>query len=182
VRSLKEQLAGTEAKLAAFRAESERSRGETLGADPSEIATLNGQLVAATVERSGKEATLERLRRLIAGGERAVPTVELGSSPMLDNLLALKAELLRREAELAGQYGERHPKLLDARAEKAKLEYRIREERQVLLRQFETEVARARATEQALAGKLDELKGKALRREDTAQRAQELEREVELNR
>jgi hypothetical protein len=60
------------------------------------------------------------------------PTVELGSSPMLDNLLALKAELLRREAELAGQYGERHPKLLDARAEKAKLEYRIREERQVL--------------------------------------------------
>ena len=101
---------------------------------------------------------------------------------MLDNLLALKAELLRREAELAGQYGERHPKLLDARAEKAKLDYRIREERQVLLRQFETEVARARATEQALAGKLDELKGKALRREETAQRAQELEREVELNR
>jgi polysaccharide biosynthesis transport protein len=154
-----------------------------LGADPSEIAALNGQLVAATVERAGKEATLDRLRRLMAGGgERAVPAVELGSSPMLDNLLALKAELLRREAELAGQYGERHPKLLDARAEKAKLEYRIREERQVLLRQFETEVARARATEQALAGKLDELKGQALRREGTAQRAQELEREVELNR
>jgi polysaccharide biosynthesis transport protein len=182
-RSLKGQLEAAEAKLAAFRAESEAARGETLGADPGEIAGLNGQLVAATVDRTGKEATLGRLRRLAESDERgAAPMAELGSSAMLDNLMALKAELLRREAELAGQYGERHPKLLDARAEKAKLEYRIREERQALLRQFEAEVARARAAERTLAGKLDDLKGKALRHEGAAQRAQELEREVELNR
>ena len=66
--------------------------------------------------------------------------------------------------------------------EKAKLDGRIREERRALLRQFEGEVARARAGEQALAEQLAELKGKALRREATPERTQELEREVELKR
>ena len=96
--------------------------------------------------------------------------------------MALKAELLRREAELAGQYGERHPRIQDIRAEKAKLDGRIRDERRALLRQFEGEVARARAGEQALAAQLDELKGKAVRREATSRQTQELEREVELDR
>ena len=97
-----------------------------------------------------------RSSRACAGWSRAAtrawPWARLGGSPMLDNLLALKAELLRREAELAGQYGERHPKIQDIRAEKGKLDRRIREERKGVLRQFEGEVARARASERILAG------------------------------
>ena len=107
---------------------------------------------------------------------------ELGSSALLDNLMALKAELLRREAELTGQYGERHPKIQDIRAEQDKLDGRIRQERKALLRQFEGEVARARAGERALAEQLAEQKGKALQREADAQRTHDLEREVDLKR
>ena len=69
-----------------------------------------------------------------------------------------------------GQYGERHPKVLAVRAERDQLDARIRDEREALLRQFEGEVARARASERALADKLEELKGRAVRREADAER------------
>ena len=119
LQALKVQLDAAEAQLAGFRQQSEAARSDTYAADPAEIAGLNAQLVTATVARAAKEATLGRLRRLVETGDPSASLGELGSSAMLDNLMALKAELLRREAELAGQYGERHPRIQDIRAEKA---------------------------------------------------------------
>ena len=179
---LRDRLVNAETALAQFRAASEPARAATLGADPGEIAGLDAQLVAATVARAAREATLARLRRPVETGDVDASVGELGGSPLLDNLSALKAELLRREAELGGQYGERHPRIQAIRAEKAKLDARIRDERRALLRAYEGEIARAVASERILAAKLEELKGKALRREAQAARAQELEREVELSR
>ncbi|MGD9510476.1 MAG: Wzz/FepE/Etk N-terminal domain-containing protein [Geminicoccaceae bacterium] len=178
----KARLELAERQLAVFRAESRDTRSQTLGADPAEIAGLDAQLVTATIARATRETALERVRELIARGDTPSATTDLGSSPLMDNLLALKAELLRKEAELRGQYGSRHPKIQAVEAERSQLDARIAEERRALLRRFEGEVSRARAGERLLAGKLDELKGKALRREATADRTAELEREVELSR
>ena len=182
LQALKGELDGAEAALARFRADGEAQHDATYGADPGEIAGLNAQLVAAVVARAGKAATLGRLRQQVENGDLSAALGELGSSALLDNLMALKAELLRREAELTGQYGERHPKIQDIRAEQDKLDGRIRQERKALLRQFEGEVARARAGERALAEQLAEQKGKALQREADAQRTHDLEREVDLKR
>ena len=125
-----------------------RHAAQTLGADSAEIAGLNAQLVAAAVARAGQgrdpgrgcggwsRAATSRRRRA-SWAARRCSTISS----------ALKAELLRREAELTGQYGERHPKIQAVRAEQDKLDGRIREERKALLRQFEGEVARARAGE-----------------------------------
>jgi polysaccharide biosynthesis transport protein len=180
--ALKGQLATAEATLAAYRAASEAGRAEMLGAEEGDISGLDSQLVAATVARAGKEAVLAWLNRVVEVGSDTAAAGEVGGSPMLDNLLALKADLLRREAELAGQYGQRHPKIVAIASEKTTLDDRIRTERRTLLQQYQGEVARARAGEQVLARKLQELKGMALRREATAERTQELLREVELSR
>lgn len=180
--ALRGRVEAAEAALAGHLARNEATRADSLGANSGEIAGLDGQLVAATVARAGHEATLDRLRRMSDGGSESMALSEGGRSTMLDNLLAQKAELLRREAELAGQYGERHPKILGIRAEREQLDWRLSEERKVVLRQFEAEVARARASERIIAGKLAELKDRALRRETDAARTAELEREVELSR
>jgi capsular exopolysaccharide synthesis family protein len=180
--TLRRNVEAAEARLAGFNRDSEAARAAGLGADPAEIAALDAQLVAASVARSGREHLLDRLRRLAPTGDEALGAGDPGASPMLANLLALKAELLRREAELSGQFGERHPRIAAIRTEKAELDRRIREERQGVVRQHEGEVAQARAAERILAGKLEELKGRALRREADAQRAAELAREVELSR
>ncbi len=180
--ALKGKVDSAEASLAAFLAQREGARVTTLGTESAEIAALDGQLVAATVARSGREQILARLRRLIDTGDPALALGEPGASPMLANLLALKAELLRREAELSSQFGERHPKIQDIRAERVELDQRIRQERQGVLRQYEGELAQARATERILATKLEELKGRVVRHEADAAREAELGREVELSR
>ena len=176
------RLGLAETRLAEFKAASRATRSETLGAEPGEIAGLDAQLVTATVARAARETALERIRPMIQRGDAISASGDLGSSPLLDNLLALKAELLRREAELRGQYGARHPKIQAVAAERVELDSRIAEERRVLLGRFEGEVARARAGERLLAEKLADLKGKAVRREAAADRTAELEREVELSR
>ena len=143
--ALKGKVESAEAALAAFLAQREAVRADGLGTNPAEIAALDGQLVAATVARSGREQILERMRRLVETGDPAQAAGEPGASPMLANLLALKAELLRREAELSGQLGDRHPRIQEIRAEKEQLDQRIRQERQGVLRQHEGELAQARA-------------------------------------
>ena len=180
--ALKGRMEAAEAVLAQFLAQRDVDGTDRLGAEPAEIAALDAQLVAATVARSGREQILGRMRQLVETGDPAIAMGEPGGSPMLANLLALKAELLRREAELSGRFGERHPKIQDIRAERVELDRRIRLERQGVLRQFEGELAQARATERILSAKLEELKGKAVRRDADAAREAELAREVELSR
>jgi polysaccharide biosynthesis transport protein len=170
-------LEGAEARLRAFRAASEGARGDGLGVKDLELAELNRQLVLAAAERTARETRLVRLRE--GGGDAAGAD---GGSPLLQNLGALKAELLRKEAELAGRYGERHPRLQDLRAERTELDARIAEERRARLRDLDAEVAAARARERTLAAGLEALKGRALRQDEAARGAGELEREVELNR
>lgn len=180
--ALKSQLLAAEQGLVAFRRESDASRGETFDAGADQLAGINVQLVTAAVDRSAKEAMLVRLKRLVASGETSDAVAQLGTSPLLANLSALKAEALRREAELTAQYGARHPKIVDIKAEKAKLDARLQEERRAVVRQFESEVEQARAREDTLTAKLEELKGKALRREAAGERLRDLQREVELSR
>lgn len=179
--ALKGQLDGAEATLSSFREEAENTRG-VYGVRAEEIAELNRQLVAVNVERTAKESRLGRLREQAATADAQATFADLGGAAVLDRLNAARADLLRREAELAAQYGDRHPRIVDIRAEKVQLDARIRQERQILLRQFETEIDSARTRERTLALKLEELKGAALRQEATDQRMQELSREVELNR
>lgn len=176
---LRRELAEAEQALAAFRA-----AAGPAGAGPraEEMAAVSSQLVVASLDRAAKEAALGRLRRAVEGGEAGEALAEFGSSPLLANLSALKAETLRREAELAARYGERHPKLLDVRAEKAELDARLQRERRAVLRQLETELAQARAKEATLARRLEELKGEAARRAETERRAQELEHAVAVKR
>ena len=161
-----------EATLAGFRAESEAgTRAQTLGADAGEIAGLDAQLVAATVARAGKEATLERLRRLVESGRRhRRRRASSAARRMLDNLLALKAELLRREAELAGQYGQRHPKILAIRAEKASSTTGSATSAERCCASTRARWPGPGPASRSLAAKLEELKGRALRREATAER------------
>ncbi|HEX8373996.1 MAG TPA: GNVR domain-containing protein, partial [Geminicoccaceae bacterium] len=174
------QLEHAQADLAAFQDRDGKERGGgALAVERDEIADLNRQLVLAGADRSAREARLGQLRVGAAAGEA---TTADGGSPLLQNLSAMKAELLRREAELAGQYGERHPRLVDIRGEKAELDARIGEERQGLLRGIQGELDAARARERALGRALDELKGRAVRQGDSSREAAALEGEVDLNR
>jgi capsular exopolysaccharide synthesis family protein len=105
---------------------------------------------------------------------------ELG--PALQQLHILRVETVRREAELAAQFGGRHPRLLDARRDLAELDRRIVEEHRALLRELEGEAAIARRREATLARELERLESSAGDGARTDHELRALTAEVELER
>ncbi len=173
-----------EADLAALAALRERAAagGDRVGRDGERLLQLERELVAASLERAAKEARIARLKEQIRRGEPVAPVEDLGSSTLLQNLHALKAQSLRREAELKAEYGDRHPRIVDARREIAELQARIEAEQAALLREQEGLLQIARAKEQALERELDRVKARAAERDRMGQELEALEQRAEISR
>ena len=180
LKELEDQVAQAERELLAFRTRAREREQGFLARARNELAGLERAHVLARSERLALEARLERIKRNGAQGLRGVLVGE--ASPLLASLESLRAELVRREAELLGRYGERHPAVQNLRREKAELDRQIRAERAALLVRVEAEVEQARVREQALARELERLKRAAQLALEAEVREQELARRVEVAR
>jgi capsular exopolysaccharide synthesis family protein len=177
--ALKERLEASQAALAA----AQRAAGgvDDAASLPAEIAQLRKDLAVATADRASRERKLERLRQEIRdrGADAAIADAR---SSLLEHLNALKVGLLRREADMVGQLGARHPRLIDVRAERAELQAKIRQEQQAIVELLAAELEGAEAKERALAGVLGELEARAAARARALAERATLERQVESDR
>jgi len=176
----REKLEAAEARLAAFL---ENVPDGLVESDAGSAGTgeLRRDLVTVAAEREAKEAELERMRRLLRETPEDVAYEALGGSAVLEDLYALKARLERQEAELAGEYGERHPRIIDIRAQKNELESRITSEQRALVDRMAAEVEQARRRETRLGRELEALKSDRVQRHGAELRLVELRRQVELH-
>ncbi len=117
-----------------------------------------------------------------ARGHGLESTAEVLSSPLILNLRDREMEIAREEAQLAREYGEHHPRILDLRAEQLKLADRIEQEIDNVIANVENEVALARSRESAHAEHLREAKGESGVARQAEVQLRELEREVAANR
>lgn len=186
---LNERLIAARADLDRAQASMERLGGAPVavtsreaGSEIEQLAQLNRQLVDAMVDRTAKDAKLQRIKDMIRRGEQPGPVDEVGSAVLLQNLHALKAQALRREAELSAQYGDRHPRLIDARRETTELGTRIEAEQAALIREFEGLVRVARGKEETIARELERVKQHAAARDRQDVQLKSAEQEVELAR
>src|SRR3954454_11793392 len=173
------QLDEVQQRLHAFRTGAEPVALARPAGSDDEVAEMNRQLVLASADRIAAETRFNQLRTSLTDGH---PGALDSGSVLLQNLSALKADVLRREAELSGQFGARHPRVQDLRNEEATLDERIGEAQRAEMRNREGEVEAARAKERTLASSLEALKGRAKRQDEPAHRAELLENEVELRR
>lgn len=171
-----------EAALDDFRAEARGTYPDTFVLHGVDVVNLRRDLAAAAAERAASESRLRRIRSVLAEPGVDLAFEELGGSPVLQNLYALKNQTTRREAELATRYGDRHPKILDVRAERLELERRIQAEQQALAGHARAEIDAARAREATLAAELDALKSQSMAQSDAEARIADLERAVERAR
>ena len=86
-----------------------------------ELADLNRQLIGARADLADQQAKL-RLVRDLRGSEAALESVsDVTNSPMILRLREQVTELERQESELRTLYGDRHPRMVQLRDEKAKV-------------------------------------------------------------
>jgi len=180
--TLRQQVESTERVVEDF-----RQKANLIQIDGGTVATrqmeeINTQLISARAATSQAEARFRGARSMVKSGGSIEGAADVLSSPLIQKLREQEAEVRRKEAELASRYGERHPNMINARAERDDLERKIREEVQKILKSLESEVDVARAKEQQLQIDLDRLESKAgSELKDTVQLRQ-LQREADANR
>ncbi|MCL2468775.1 MAG: polysaccharide biosynthesis tyrosine autokinase [Alphaproteobacteria bacterium] len=180
--NLREQVQITERAVEDFRQKANLVQidGGTIAA--GQIQGINTQLITARAATSQAEARLRSAQAMLKAGNSIEGVADVLAAPLIQKLREQEAEVRRRESELATRYGERHPMMINIRAERESLQRKIAEEMQKILKSLEGEVAVARAKEQQLRHDLSQLEVRAgTELKDTVQLRQ-LQREADANR
>jgi len=154
--------------------------GDTIAAH--QMQEINTQLITARAQTSQAEARLRNAQSLVNAGDSIEGASDVLSSPLIQKLREQEAEVRRKEAELASRYGERHPTMINARAERQDLQRKIQEEVQKILRSLSGEVNISRAKEQQLQSDLTRLEQKAGTELRASVQLHQLQREADANR
>ena len=183
VRELEQKVRDSEQAVEMYRIEhgiTEVAGGDLLA---QQLSSINSQLIIAKAERAEAEARLAQVRRLLGvDGSGLESAGEVLSSPMIQQLRSQEAEVMRRSSELAVEYGPKHPRMLQVKAELEDVRKRIDEEIQKVVLGLENEVEVARTREASLEQSLREAESETGLQNREAIQLRALEREAAANR
>lgn len=144
-----------------------------------QFAALSSQLVAAKAAYAEKQTRLAQIYRLRNSEQGLGAAKEVRVSPLVQRLQDQKAGLQRRLAELEPNFGERHPRMVNLRAELAAASQRIEEEQGRIVQELENDVRVARARISTVAEELEKLDADRLASGQDMVRLRQLKREAE---
>lgn len=122
-----------------------------------ELTELGRQLAAARAGVAEKRIRLRQLRALVASGEGLENTSEIQESRTIQRLREQESVLVRRAAELDTRFGEKHPTMVNLRAEIENIRKRISEEQNKIVDALANEVRVAESSAASLEQRLDKL-------------------------
>ncbi len=146
-----------------------------------QFAEVSRQLTIARAGHAERQTRMKQVYRLRDSKQGLGAVREVRASPLIQRLRDQEVVLVRKAAELETRYGERHPKMINLRAEIANVRQRIVDEEQRIVQELENEVRVAKSRVVALTADLDELD--KLRGADDRDRAKlrQLQREAQAN-
>jgi polysaccharide biosynthesis transport protein len=178
---LREEVRTAEAAVERFRAEHDLLDANDVTLSEQELAAINGELVAARAELAAQQAKLEEVADLRRQG-RLDAVAEVVASPVIIGLRSQETELLRREAELGQEYGERHPVIQQLAREKVNIAAKVEMEIARTVRALESAAQVTNARVKALEAETAASKTASSGDRATAVQLHELEREAQAAR
>ncbi|MCP1335355.1 GumC family protein [Futiania mangrovi] len=182
VAALRADVEAAERAITRFRTENGLSGTAGEAITEQQISELNARLVLARAETAEQAAKYRQVARLLDTGGAADTVADVLASPVIAQLRQQEAAIAREEAELATRYGDRHPRLLKVRAERADLAERIRDEAGRIVANLRNELAVAQSREASLARSLEALSVREGENDAAAVGLRELERKAEAAR
>ncbi|MEZ5854450.1 MAG: exopolysaccharide transport family protein [Hyphomicrobiaceae bacterium] len=143
---------------------------------------LSTQLQVARAETVRAQARMSELQALRNAGDANDMTVEALQSPTLERLRSNYATVRQREASLSSQLLPSHPVMRQVRQEVQAARASIDAELDRIAGTVRANLERAKATEKALSGQLDEMKTRTLGESRAQIELRELERQAETAR
>lgn len=179
---LRRQVSESEKAVEAYRQQAGLLEGRGGTIVSQQVSDLSAQRVVAATERAAAEARLSQLRRLVQSAGGAEAAADVLQSPIIQALLNQETEVKRKVAELSQEYGDRHPRLISARAELKDVQGKIGGEVNKVIRALENEVGVARAREASIQQALQQLEARLAQANASGVQLRALEREAEANK
>jgi exopolysaccharide transport family protein len=167
--------------VADFRAKNGLLATQGVTLNDQELSSLNKELIDARADLAARQAKLDLVRKFRETGKGLDSISEIATSPVIVNLRAQEVQLVQQEADLASQYGPRHPQMIQIERNKADLEAKIRAEVNRVAAGLANDAAIAAVRVSTIQGQLNSFKG--VKTEDnTAQvKLDELQREADTS-
>ncbi len=183
IETLQEKVKLAEAKVAAFRSQSDLLMGQNNSAlATQQLSELSSELSRVRAARTNAEAKAENVRKLLEGGASVDTLPDVISSNLIQRLrerqVQLKAEIAERSTTLL----EAHPTLIGLRSQLANLEKQIAGEGGNILNGLKAEASTAALRERELLNDLNGLKAESSRVGDEEVELRALEREANSQR
>jgi polysaccharide biosynthesis transport protein len=147
-----------------------------------QISELSAQLIVARTSRAEADAKLGQVRRLVQLQGGAGAAADVLGSPIIQALDEQESTVKRDVAALADEFGDRHPRMISARAALRDIQAKITAEVAKVVQKLENDVGVARAREIALQDSLEQLKARMSQSNSAEVQLRALEREVAAER
>lgn len=179
---LRETVKSSEGLVEQFRSQSGLLQGAGSTITSQQVTELNTQLILSRADRAEAEARLERLHELIELPNGINSVAEVLDSPVIQNLLSQEIDLRREIAELSTEFGERHPRMINIRAEAVALQTKVEIEVSKIVQGLRNGLEIALSRERTLEANLEGLKGDLGRANRAQVQLRALEREANADR
>ncbi|MCA0921707.1 GumC family protein [Pseudooceanicola nanhaiensis] len=181
VDQLRQDVEVAEQKVEEYRTQSLQAEGGSLATTQEQVTELNNQLALARTDRVAAEAKLNRVTQLMdTGGVDAV--AEVVTSPLIEQLIAERAPLMRDDAVWAERFGPEHPERVRLKNQIDRFNDQLDKEVLRIVEQMRSDVEVARLREQTMRDQVAETEAKAAEMSQTTIGLRQLEREASAAR
>ncbi|WP_446830495.1 GumC family protein [Candidatus Foliamicus sp.] len=181
VQALREQVEESDRAVEDYRQAQGLTQASNTTLIEQQISEFNIQLIAAQATRTEADAKLRQAREQLRSDGDIYAVPEVLAAPLIQNLRLQEATLAGQVAQLASEYGPRHPQMVNVTAELSDIRAKIAIEVDRIVRGLENDLEVAQTRERTLAQRLESLKEEASRLTTAQARLRVLEREAAAN-
>jgi capsular exopolysaccharide synthesis family protein len=182
ISGLRQKVDDSEHAVQTFRREAGLLEGTAGPLVTEQISALNSQLIMARTARAEAEARLAQVSRLVRSAGGAGSAADVLDSPIIQSLVQQESLVKRKVAEYSQEFGERHPKMITARAELEDIQAKIATEVNKVVQGLRNEVGVAQAREATLEKNLEQVKIELGQSNNAEVRLHALQRESEADK
>lgn len=182
IEELRQRVIGSENQVVAFREEVAGQIGQGSKLTEQQVSEVSTQLINAQAETAAVTARLQQVLQIQNNNGDLDALTDVFNAPMVQRLREQESTITRKISELESRYGEKHPKMVDARGELFEVRAAIKREVQKVLQGLRNEVQIARAREASLRRSLRGLESQGVGQGRAEVRLRELQREAEANK
>ncbi|RWB70183.1 MAG: chain-length determining protein [Mesorhizobium sp.] len=183
IADLQNRVRDAEAKVAAFRAQSDLLMGGNNAVLPTQqLAELSSELSRVRASRAAAEASAESVRRALQNGGSLDSVPEVLSSELIQRLRERQVELRANIADLSTTLLDNHPRIRALKSQLADLDGQIRNEAQKIIRGLSAQAQTAKAREDQLLADVNTLKAASARAGEQQVQLDALQRDANVQR